>query len=102
MTELGNKHECLGCGTKFYDLGKSELVCPKCGENQKDLAEAQEASGGKDGKRKKTSSKAKSKGKKKAKKKAPVKEPAPEPEEKAAKGSDSEPQETAEETKDEK
>ena len=42
MSELGNKHECLGCGTKFYDLGRSELICPSCGENQKDLAAAQE------------------------------------------------------------
>ena len=43
MTELGNKHECLGCGTKFYDLGKNELICPSCGENQKDLADTQDS-----------------------------------------------------------
>jgi uncharacterized protein (TIGR02300 family) len=42
MSELGNKHECLGCSTKFYDLGRNELICPKCGENQKDLAAAEE------------------------------------------------------------
>jgi len=65
MTELGNKHECLGCSTKFYDLGKNELVCPNCGENQKDLAEALEASGGKA-----TSSRKKATKKKAAKKKA--------------------------------
>jgi hypothetical protein len=29
---LGTKHEC-NCGTKFYDLGKPEPVCPKCGTN---------------------------------------------------------------------
>jgi len=27
---LGTKRSCTGCGTKFYDLGKSEIVCPKC------------------------------------------------------------------------
>jgi hypothetical protein len=34
--KLGNKFDCFSCGTKFYDLGKSEPVCPKCGANQKD------------------------------------------------------------------
>jgi uncharacterized protein (TIGR02300 family) len=36
MANLGNKHECYSCGTKFYDLGKPEALCPKCGANQKD------------------------------------------------------------------
>lgn len=36
--KLGDKHECYNCGAKFYDLGKKELVCPKCGANQKDQA----------------------------------------------------------------
>ena len=36
--KLGTKFECYSCGTKFYDLGKSEPVCPKCGSNQKDVA----------------------------------------------------------------
>ena len=27
---LGRKHSCE-CGCKFYDMGKSEVVCPKCG-----------------------------------------------------------------------
>lgn len=27
---LGNKHSCTECGTKFYDFGKPDLVCPKC------------------------------------------------------------------------
>lgn len=44
MTELGNKHECLGCSTKFYDLGKNELICPSCGENQKNLADTLDSS----------------------------------------------------------
>ncbi len=34
--KLGAKFECYNCGTKFYDLGKSEPLCPKCGANQKD------------------------------------------------------------------
>jgi uncharacterized protein (TIGR02300 family) len=34
--KLGTKFECFNCGTKFYDLGKSEPLCPKCGANQND------------------------------------------------------------------
>jgi len=30
-TELGNKHICSSCGTKFYDLNKEIPTCPKCG-----------------------------------------------------------------------
>jgi uncharacterized protein (TIGR02300 family) len=33
---LGTKFECFNCGTRFYDLGKPEPLCPKCGANQKD------------------------------------------------------------------
>ena len=29
--ELGNKHLCASCGTKFYDLKKEVPKCPKCG-----------------------------------------------------------------------
>jgi uncharacterized protein (TIGR02300 family) len=29
--ELGTKRLCAGCGAKFYDLGKTPIVCPKCG-----------------------------------------------------------------------
>ncbi|MDG2001507.1 MAG: TIGR02300 family protein [Alphaproteobacteria bacterium] len=29
--ELGNKHICSACGTKFYDLNKEIPTCPKCG-----------------------------------------------------------------------
>ena len=79
MSELGNKHECLGCGAKFYDLGKTELICPKCGENQKELAENQDSTAGKKTSRKKKSAKAKPKKKSPAKKAAKeVEEPAPE------------------------
>jgi uncharacterized protein (TIGR02300 family) len=39
--KLGNKFDCFSCGTKFYDLGKSEPICPKCGANQKDSGQAE-------------------------------------------------------------
>ncbi|MDE1172363.1 MAG: TIGR02300 family protein [Parvibaculaceae bacterium] len=29
--ELGTKRDCPSCGTKFYDLAKNPVVCPKCG-----------------------------------------------------------------------
>ena len=29
--ELGNKHQCQHCGTKFFDLNKAPIICPKCG-----------------------------------------------------------------------
>jgi hypothetical protein len=35
MPDLGKKFECYNCGTKFYNLGRPEAVCPKCGANQK-------------------------------------------------------------------
>ena len=28
---LGNKHYCKNCGTRFFDLNTSPIVCPKCG-----------------------------------------------------------------------
>lgn len=31
---LGAKWECFSCNTKFYDLGKSEALCPQCGADQ--------------------------------------------------------------------
>jgi uncharacterized protein (TIGR02300 family) len=34
--DLGAKHVCFKCSTKFYDLRKPEAVCPKCGADQKD------------------------------------------------------------------
>ena len=57
MSGLGNKHECKGCGTKFYDLEKTEIVCPSCGADQKDLSDSDEkpkaAKKSKDAKKKK-------------------------------------------------
>lgn len=35
MPDLGKKFECYSCGTKFYNLGRPEAICPKCGANQK-------------------------------------------------------------------
>lgn len=32
--ELGTKRVCVACGTRFYDLGKSPAVCPKCSTEQ--------------------------------------------------------------------
>lgn len=29
--ELGTKRTCPSCGTRFYDLHKSPIACPKCG-----------------------------------------------------------------------
>jgi uncharacterized protein (TIGR02300 family) len=29
--DLGNKRQCQNCGTKFFDLNKSPILCPKCG-----------------------------------------------------------------------
>jgi uncharacterized protein (TIGR02300 family) len=31
QSKLGNKHICESCGTKFYDMGKPDPVCPNCG-----------------------------------------------------------------------
>jgi hypothetical protein len=42
MPDLGKKFECYNCRTKFYNLGKPEAICPKCGANQKD-AKSEEA-----------------------------------------------------------
>jgi hypothetical protein len=32
MVKLGKKHTCTNkdCGIKFYDLGKKEVICPRC------------------------------------------------------------------------
>lgn len=32
--ELGNKRVCVACGAKFYDLGRTPAVCPKCDAEQ--------------------------------------------------------------------
>ncbi len=40
--ELGTKHECPSCGTKYYDLGKADAPCPKCGSQEGKEAEAED------------------------------------------------------------
>lgn len=32
--ELGIKRLCVSCSARFFDLGKSPAVCPKCGAEQ--------------------------------------------------------------------
>jgi uncharacterized protein (TIGR02300 family) len=34
--DLGAKHVCFKCGTKFYDMKRPDPICPKCGTNQRD------------------------------------------------------------------
>ena len=29
--ELGSKRTCQNCGTKFFDMGRDPITCPKCG-----------------------------------------------------------------------
>jgi hypothetical protein len=35
--DLGTKHTCFKCGTKFYDLKKPTPLCPKCGADQREM-----------------------------------------------------------------
>ena len=53
MPDLGNKFECYSCGSKFYDLGRPDPICPKCGANQKDAQRQEAASESLQAKRKK-------------------------------------------------
>lgn len=39
MADLGRKYTCYSCHSKFYDLGKPEPICPKCGADQRDAEE---------------------------------------------------------------
>jgi len=34
--DLGTKHVCFKCGSKFYDLKKPDPICPKCGADQRE------------------------------------------------------------------
>jgi len=38
--DLGNKHACFKCGTKFYDLKRPAPLCPKCGADQREVPPA--------------------------------------------------------------
>jgi len=44
--KLGTKFGCYSCGTKFYDLGKSPALCPKCGADQRDGGPSESAASG--------------------------------------------------------
>ncbi len=33
--KYGHRYTCFSCSVKFYDLGKEEPVCPKCGADQR-------------------------------------------------------------------
>lgn len=57
--KLGTKYECFSCGTKFYDLGKPEPLCPKCGANQKDGIQAEATAASQAARRKRKSDLAK-------------------------------------------
>ncbi|GBQ19744.1 TIGR02300 family protein [Tanticharoenia sakaeratensis] len=32
--ELGLKRTCVSCNARFYDLGRTPAICPKCGAEQ--------------------------------------------------------------------
>jgi uncharacterized protein (TIGR02300 family) len=34
--DLGTKHTCFKCATKFYDMKKPVPLCPKCGADQRE------------------------------------------------------------------
>ncbi len=42
--DLGNKHVCFKCETKFYDMKKPVALCPKCGADQRESPAKLEAS----------------------------------------------------------
>jgi uncharacterized protein (TIGR02300 family) len=35
-SHLGRRFTCFSCACKFYDLGRPEALCPKCGKDQID------------------------------------------------------------------
>ncbi|MBZ4331280.1 TIGR02300 family protein [Corallococcus interemptor] len=43
--DLGTKHTCFKCGTKFYDMKKPDPICPKCGADQRENVVAKPAEG---------------------------------------------------------
>lgn len=36
LSRFGTKHTCYSCACKFYDMNRGEVLCPKCGANQKE------------------------------------------------------------------
>jgi uncharacterized protein (TIGR02300 family) len=43
--DLGSKHVCIKCSTKFYDLKKPDPICPKCGSDQREASAAKPTEG---------------------------------------------------------
>lgn len=43
--DLGTKHLCFKCNTKFYDLKKPDPVCPKCGADQREATAVKPSEG---------------------------------------------------------
>ncbi|RKG53065.1 TIGR02300 family protein [Corallococcus sp. AB011P] len=43
--DLGTKHSCFKCGTKFYDMKKPDPICPKCGADQRENVVAKPTEG---------------------------------------------------------
>lgn len=35
--EWGTRYSCYSCNCKFYDLNRSDPLCPKCGANQREM-----------------------------------------------------------------
>ena len=35
-SNLGRRYTCFSCACKFYDLGRPDALCPKCGTDQVD------------------------------------------------------------------
>lgn len=45
VKDLGQRHICFKCGTKFYDMKKPDPVCPKCGADQRENVVAKPSEG---------------------------------------------------------
>ena len=43
LSRFGTKYACYACASKFYDMNRSDPICPKCGANQKDAPVISEA-----------------------------------------------------------
>ena len=68
--DLGTKHECPNCGIKYYDLGKSDPHCPKCGASVSGELPGEEQEAEADAPKEKTAKSGAKKKKKKTTKKA--------------------------------
>lgn len=43
--DLGTKHTCWKCGTKFYDMRKPAPICPKCGADAREAPVVKQPAG---------------------------------------------------------